>query len=105
MKRLLQAALIGTAILVCYELLSASMPPVPSGTWALLQNGMQQARKGASVVQLQDGRLLVIGGESATGAQATAETLDANGAFHAVASMSVARANHASVVLADGRVL
>lgn len=76
---------------------------VPSGTWALSGN-MAETRSGAASVLLEDGRVLVSGGEGATGALASAEFFSA-GSFVAAPAMNVARSGHAAVVLGDGRVL
>ena len=55
-------------------------------------------------VLLQDGTILVTGGEGTSGMLASAEFFNA-GSFAAAPAMNVARSGHAAVVLQDGRVL
>lgn len=76
---------------------------VPTGTWAPSGN-IAEARSGASSVLLEDGTILVTGGEGASGALASAEFFSA-GSFASAPAMNVARSRHAAVVLQDGRVL
>ena len=85
-------------------LLSASLPQVPSGTWIAL-GPMNSARSGASAVLLQDGRILVSGGNDSNGPSNTAELFGANGSFSMDTPMNVTRSGHVAVVLQDGRVL
>lgn len=57
---------------------------------------------------LRDGRVLVVGGRSALGAdsEATAELYDpATDSWHATPPLSVGHARHSAIVLADGQVL
>src|SRR5216117_464960 len=74
-----------------------------SGTWAPA-GSMTQARTGASAALLQDGRILITGGQSADGPSASAELVNHDGSYSAAARMQIARSNHISVVLHDGRV-
>src|SRR5690348_795646 len=83
--------------------LKATAIQVPSGTWAPAGN-MAEARSGAAAVLLQDGTILVTGGESSSVTLASAEFFSA-GSFAAAPAMNVARSGHAAVVLKDGRVL
>jgi hypothetical protein len=83
--------------------LKATVVQVPSGTWAPARN-MAEARSGAASALLQDGTILVTGGEGASGALASAEFFNA-GSFASAPAMNVARGRHAAVVLQDGRVL
>lgn len=65
---------------------------------------LQQARAGATVSALADGRVLVAGGEGA--GAASADILAADGsAVAATAALVHARADHVATTLADGRVL
>ena len=72
---------------------------------------MAVARAGAASVLLQDGRTLITGGVSASGALASVEIFDTTGNFCAAplcvppASMNFARSKHTATVLQDGRVL
>ncbi len=65
---------------------------------------LQQARAGATVSVLADGRVLLVGGEGAGAATADIVTIDA-GAVTAIAALIHARADHVATTLADGRVL
>src|SRR5213596_3073881 len=102
--------LIAIISLLCGVLLiRGSVQQVPSGNWALAGN-MASLRSGAATVALQDGRLLITGGDApnATGssvALASAEVFDASGNFAAAAPMNYARTKHTAVALQDGRVL
>ena len=105
MKRTLKFAVCVLACLLCLGLLlKADMPQVSTGTWAPA-GSMTQARTGASAALLQDGRILITGGQSADGPSASAELVNHDGSFSAAARMHIARSNHISVVLHDGRVL
>jgi hypothetical protein len=104
MKRILiflctSAILVATGIL-----LSASLPQVPSGTW-IATGPMNSARSDASTVLLQDGRILVTGGNDANGPANTAEFFGANTSFSPAAPMNVPRSGHVAVILQDARVL
>ena len=85
-------------------LVRASVLQVPTGTWAP-GSAMAQPRVGASAVRLQNGRILVTGGDTGAGPTATADFVGADGSASAAPSMSVSRSSHVSVVLQDGRVL
>jgi len=66
---------------------------------------MTQPRAGASAALLQDGRVLITGGEDATGALVTAELLNNGSSFSTAPPMDVPRSRHISIALQDGRVL
>src|SRR6059058_2488309 len=95
--------------LAVVSLLSASLlikgliSQVPTGTWAPAGN-MTAVRSGAATVLLQDGRLLITGGDSASGPVASAEFFDPSGNFFPAPPMSYARSKHTAVLLPDGRV-
>jgi hypothetical protein len=74
----------------------------PTGTWKPTGN-MISARSGASTVLLHDGRLLITGGDSGSGA--LVETFDASGNFSSAPPMTFPRSKHSALVLKDGRVL
>src|SRR5258708_6449195 len=84
--------------------LRGSVLTVPSGTWQPTGN-LSVARAGASAAQLQNGSILITGGESGSGPLATADIFNTDGSISTVAPMNNLRANHVSVVLQDGRVL
>ncbi|HEU4713368.1 MAG TPA: MBG domain-containing protein [Pyrinomonadaceae bacterium] len=63
-------------------------------------------RRAHTATRLQDGRVLVVGGENPTGALNGTEIFDpASGTFSVTGNMNDARADHAATLLADGRVL
>src|SRR5216683_5764133 len=100
------------AILVCLilglisleHLVKAGVLHVPSGTWAS-GGAMAQPRAGASAVRLQDGRVLITGGDAGAGPTATADFVANDGSTSAAPLMGAPRSSHISVVLQDGRVL
>src|SRR5258708_578584 len=103
-KHALKIVCISALLAATGILLSASLPQVPSGTWVAV-GSMNSARAGASTVLLQDGRILIAGGNDANGPSSAAEFFGANGSFSTAAPMNVQRSGHISVVLQDGRVL
>ena len=66
---------------------SAAISQVSTGTWVSAGNGdnMSSPRAGAATVLLQDGRLLLTGGDSGGGALASADIFDASGNFSSAA--------------------
>src|SRR6187399_1325032 len=72
----------------------------PTGTWELL-GSLVEARHGASATMLDDGRVLVAGGDNAGGALASAEIVAADGGSAAAAGMNVARRGHTATKLKD----
>ena len=67
---------------------------------------MQVARQGHTATLLGDGRIVLIGGENASGPVGEAELYDpVSGAFSPAGSLMVPRADHTATLLADGRVL
>src|SRR5436309_10583160 len=67
---------------------------------------MNDARSGATASVLQDGRVLIAGGQNSGGASNTLEIFDPNsGNFSNAGTMSSPRQDHAAAVLSDGRVL
>ena len=64
------------------------------------------ARRGHSATLLSDGKLLVIGGENASGFVTAAELFDpASGNFSVSGNLGTPRADHTAARLSDGRVL
>ena len=84
--------------------LTASIPPVSTGTWQTWNN-MGDVRSGAAAVLLQDGRVFIIGGTNANGPVASADLFGTDGNFSAAAAMQTPRSGHTATVLSDGRVL
>src|SRR5258708_20330199 len=103
-KHALKIVCISVLLAATGILLSASLPQVPSGTWVAV-GAMNSARAGASSVLLQDGRILITGGNDANGPSSAAEFFGANGSFSLATPMNFQRSAHVSVVLQDGRVL
>jgi Bacterial Ig-like domain (group 3)/Kelch motif len=87
-----------------FVILHGSLQPASVNSW-LSAGNMSVARAGAATVLLQDGRLLITGGNGASGALASTEILDPSNGFTAGPPMSIARSNHVAVLLLDGRVL
>jgi Galactose oxidase, central domain len=108
MQRAIKLALglLGSIAILCggFVILHGTLPPVSVNAW-LPAGNLAAARAGAASVLLQDGRLLITGGNGASGALATTEILDPTNGFIAGPQMNFARANHVAVLLQDGRVL
>jgi hypothetical protein len=105
MRKSLKYGLLSVALILCVVLgVRGYVLQVASGTWAA-QASLTQARSGASAVLLQDGRVLVTGGDGVAGTLASAEIIGLDGTSSAAASMSTTRSKHVSAVLANGSVL
>jgi Kelch motif protein len=105
MRRTAKTVLLGSLIVLCAVIaLKGAALLVPSGTWAPTAN-LNDARANSSAALLSDGRILITGGDGASGPLATAEFFNTDGSVSAAAPMNVARSKHVSVVLQDGRVL
>jgi len=98
--------LLASAAFLCggFVVLHGSLPPASINAW-LPAGSLTAARTGAASVLLQDGRLLITGGNGASGALATTDILNPSSGFTPGPPMSLARSNHVAVVLVDGRVL
>jgi len=95
----------------CISLLLAACLPgqdageaVPNYTFAPAA-ALNEARRGACLVGLGDGRALAIGGDLAGEAVATAELYTPDAGWTRVASMAVPRLEHTCTLLLDGRVM
>ncbi|HEX5411297.1 MAG TPA: YDG domain-containing protein [Terriglobia bacterium] len=97
---------LGSIAILCggFVILHGSLPPVSINAW-LPAGNLTAARAGAGSVLLQDGRLLITGGNGASGALATTEILDPSRGFTPGPPMNFARSNHVAMLLRDGRVL
>ena len=105
MRKSVKFGLLSVALMLCLALgVKGYVLQVASGTWAA-QPGLTQARSGASAVLLQDGRILVTGGDGAAGTLASAELIGTDGTSSAAEPMSMARSRHVSALLANGTVL
>ena len=87
MQRAPKYVLFSLALVFCVGLLlKGSVIQVPTGTW-VPSGQMTEARSGASTVLLDDGRILVTGGEGANGMLVSTELFDNRGSLSAAAPM------------------
>jgi hypothetical protein len=99
-------SVLGTTAVVGFWIFAASSPTNPiSNRWASAYGQMTAARSGACSVLLNDGRVLIAGGERATGALASSEFFGTDGRFTPGPAMMDARSGHGCALLSDGRVL
>src|SRR5260370_19943217 len=91
-------------VLSCVFILTAAIPNVATGTWQTW-NSMGDVRSGAAAVLLQDGRVLITGGDNANGPAASADLFGTDGNFSAAPVMPSPRSGHTATVLSDARVL
>src|SRR6266851_1566908 len=104
MHRFVKAAFIAVLILCAGLLVKGSVTQPSIGGW-LSAGSLTEARSGAASALLQDGRILITGGDNGAGPRAAAEFFDTTGTFVATPPMSTPRSAHSATVLADGRVL
>ena len=104
MKTVYKVVFIFAALMGVATFLKASLPLVLSGTWAPVAP-MSSARAGASAVLLEDGRILISGGDAGSGALTTADLFNTDGTISPAPPMHLARSYHSSVLLQDGHVL
>lgn len=104
MRKLIGSAAALVLLLLFPFLVHATFPSVATGTWSPAQP-LTAARSGAATVMLQDGRLLIIGGNNGSASVASVDIVDAAGNITAGPPMNMARAQHTATVLPDGRVL
>jgi len=79
--------------------------PAPAGTFTIT-GSMGFPRAGHTATLLQDGTVLISGGENTTGPLASAEIYNsATGIFASTGSMETARVGHTATLLTDGTVL
>ena len=95
------------AITVAWNSAAVQYPAIVDPAWSTTSSS-PTPRYGAWAASLLDGRILVAGGDNATGGLASADLYDpATSTWSATGSMNVPRSNYISqaVVLKDGRVL
>ncbi|HET8826242.1 MAG TPA: kelch repeat-containing protein, partial [Terriglobales bacterium] len=93
------------ALICSAALLQAGLPPTTIGAWTSAAN-LSQPRTNAASVLLTDGRVLITGGDSGSGALNSAEIYDpAADSWTQTTPMTSARANASAALLQDGRVL
>jgi hypothetical protein len=84
-------------------LMLATAPASPAQVLGAGQLAVE--RRGHSATLLNDGRILVVGGENAAGPTAQSELIDPSSGAVSAGPVSGARTDHAAVLLGDGRVL
>jgi hypothetical protein len=104
MKRIRSLVIVAIFAASTFGLLRGEAPNVQTGTWAS-GPAMSAVRSGAASVLMPNGRILVTGGLSDSGAVASTDIFDPFRGFAPGAAMNTARADHAAVTLADGSVL
>ena len=80
MRRFVKAALIAVLILTAGIFVKGTITQPSIGGW-LPAGSMTAARSGAASALLQDGRILITGGDNGAGPVASAEVFDTTGAF------------------------
>src|SRR5947207_11713425 len=104
MKRAPKLLWVVPGVLLCAGLLKATLPQTAIGTWTSAAS-LSQPRSNASAVMLSDGRILITGGDDASGPLQSNEIFATDGTITPAAAMNVARSRHFAVSLSDGRVL
>src|SRR5579863_2007444 len=105
MKRTLRGILLCLTLVFCAVfLIKGASLLIPSGTWRTT-GALSSARASGAAALLQDGRILVTGGDPGTGPVASADFFQADGSVVPAPPMVNPRSSHFSVTLQDGRVL
>src|SRR5262245_12651623 len=105
MKRPARVVLLGFAVILTTVLaLKGASLLIPSGTWQAT-GAISPARANSASALLEDGRILVTGGDSASGPTTAAEFFQVDGTVVPAPAMAEARSAHYLVALPDGRVL
>ena len=94
-----------SAVAMAVFLMKGDRPDPDLNGWASTVGSMAAARSDACAVLLGDGRVLLAGGENASGALNSVEVLQDDGRFHAAAPMNLAHSSAACALLPDGTVL
>jgi Kelch motif len=90
MRRFIKAVFVAILILAAGIFVKGSITQPSIGGW-LSAGSMTAARSGAASALLQDGRILITGGDNGSGPVASAEIFDTTGAFVAAPPMSAPR--------------
>ncbi len=85
--------------------LIAAVCSTPASAQILGSAPLNIERRAHTATRLADGRVLIIGGENATGPLRQAEIFDPNSQTFSIVANSAARTDHAATLSADGRVL
>jgi hypothetical protein len=90
-------------ILVGFGLCAQDQAAV-TGEWTAT-GSLQEARERACAVRLQDGRVLISGGNGQSGVLSSAELYASDAKFQLTSPLGTPRAGHTCTLLNDGRVL
>src|SRR6267378_235094 len=105
MRRFTKVVLLTGFLLGAFVALKGFVLAIPSGTWQPTGN-LSAARPGASAALLQNGSVLITGGDPGSGPVASADLFNSDGSVSPLAApMNNPRSNHVSATLQDGRVL
>src|SRR5882724_1872826 len=105
MRRFTKLVLLTGFLLGAFVALKGFVLAIPSGTWQATGN-LSAARPGASAALLQNGSVLITGGDAGSGPVASADLFNSDGSVSPLAApMNNPRSNHISATLQDGRVL
>src|SRR3989475_814288 len=105
MRRFTKVVLLTGFLLGAFVALKGFVLATPSGTWQPTGN-LSAARPGASAALLQNGSVLITGGDAGSGPVASADLFNSDGSVSPLAApMNNPRSNHVSATLQDGRVL
>ncbi|MGB2900514.1 MAG: Ig-like domain repeat protein [Candidatus Acidiferrum sp.] len=105
MRRFTKIVLLVGFLLGAFVALKGFVLAIPSGTWQATAN-LSAARPGASASLLQNGSVLITGGDPGSGPVASADLFNSDGSVSPLAApMNNPRSNHISATLQDGRVV
>lgn len=107
MKRMARLTAVALILGSSLTLLTGSVPQIPSGSW-LRGPDLTEARTGGAAVLLEDGRVLLFGGKTTSGAATNAVQVFSteSGAWSDLGVVMLdARSGHSATRLRDGRVL
>src|ERR1700740_1763901 len=106
MRKVYKGVSLLSLLLGAFVALRAFVLAIPSGTWQVTGT-LSSPRAGASAATLQNGQVLVTGGDplDGTGPQGSGDFFNTDGTFPVAPPMTHPRSQHLSVALQDGRVL